>query len=76
LVGGATAAIGLALRLVGGATAVGPAFRFSLLPAAGLLHDLWLLFWLAAPALADPDGDGVSRFLLVDMCRYQNLTPT
>jgi hypothetical protein len=29
--------------LVGGATAVGQAFRFSLLPAAGLLQDIWLL---------------------------------
>jgi hypothetical protein len=62
--------------LVGSATAVRPAFRFSLLPAAGLLQDLWLLFWLAAPALADRDGDGASRFLLVDMCRRRNLTPT
>jgi hypothetical protein len=32
-----------ALRLVGGVTAVGQAFHFSLLPAAGLLQDIWLL---------------------------------
>jgi hypothetical protein len=41
LVGGAI--VGPALCLVGGATAVGQAFYFSLLPAAGLLQDLWLL---------------------------------
>jgi hypothetical protein len=74
LVGGATA--GLALRLVGGATAVGQAFRFLLLPTAGLLQDLWLLSWLAAPAIAAPGGDGVSHFLLVDMRRRWNSTPT
>jgi hypothetical protein len=56
--------------LVGGATAVGQAFRFSLLPAAGLLQDIWLLSWLAAPAIA------ASRFLLVDMRRRRNSTPT
>jgi hypothetical protein len=38
LVGGATAEP--ALRLIGGATAIGQTFRFSLLPAAGLLQDL------------------------------------
>jgi hypothetical protein len=74
LVGSAT--VGLALRLVSGASAVGEAFRFSLLPATGLLQDLWLLSWLAAPALAAPGGDGASRFLLVDMRRRRNLTPT
>jgi hypothetical protein len=66
----------LALRLVGGATAVGQAFCFSLLPAAGLLQDIWLLSWLAAPAIAAPGGDGASRFLLVDMRRRRNSTPT
>jgi hypothetical protein len=40
LVGGATAAIGLALHLVGGATTIGQAFRLLLLPAASLLQDL------------------------------------
>jgi hypothetical protein len=74
LVGGAT--IGPALRLVGSATAVGEAFRFSLLPAAGLLQDIWLLSWLAASAIATPGGDGASRFLLVDMRRRRNSTPT
>jgi hypothetical protein len=74
LIGGATA--GPALRLVGDATAVGQAFRFSLLPAAGLLQDLWLLSWLAAPTIAAPGGDGVSRFLLVDMRHRRNSTPT
>jgi hypothetical protein len=74
LIGDAT--VGPALRLVGGATVVGQAFRFSLLPAAGLLQDLWLLFWLAAPAIAAPGDDGASHFLLVDMRRRQNLTPT
>jgi hypothetical protein len=39
LVGGTAAAIGPALRLVGGATTVGQAFRLSLLPAAGMLQD-------------------------------------
>jgi hypothetical protein len=62
--------------LVGGAIAVGQAFRFSLLPTASLLQDLWLLSWLAAPAIAAPGGDGASRFLLVDMRRRQNSTPT
>jgi hypothetical protein len=57
--------------LVGDATAVGQAFRFSLLPA-----DLWLLSWLAAPAIAAPGGDGASRFLLVNMRRRRNSTPT
>jgi hypothetical protein len=78
LVGGAAATIGPALRLVGGATttAVGQAFRLSLLPAAGMLQDLWLLSWLAAPALAAPGGVGASRFLLVDMRRRRNSTPT
>jgi hypothetical protein len=74
LVGGATA--GLALHLVGGATAVGQAFRFSPLPAAGLLQDFWLLSWLAASAIAAPGGDGASRFLLVDMRCRRNSTPT
>jgi hypothetical protein len=73
-VGGANA--GPAIRLVGGATAVGQAFHFSLLPAAGLLQDLWLLSWLAAPAIAAPGGDGASRFLLVDMRCRRNSTPT
>jgi hypothetical protein len=62
--------------LVGGATVVGQAFRFSLLPAASLLQDLWLLSWLAAPTIAAPGGDGVSYFLLVDMRRRRNSTPT
>jgi hypothetical protein len=62
--------------LVGSATTVGQAFRFSLLPAAGLLQDIWLLSWLAPPAIAAPGGDGASRFLLVDMRHRQNLTPT
>jgi hypothetical protein len=62
--------------LVGGAIVVGQAFRFSLLPAADLLQDLWLLSWLATPALAPPGGDGASRFLLVDMRRRRNSTPT
>jgi hypothetical protein len=62
--------------LVGGAIAVGQAFRFSLLPAAGLLQDIWLLFWLPAPAIVAPGGDGASRFLLVDMRRRRNSTPT
>jgi hypothetical protein len=61
LVGGGAAAIGLALRLVGGAIAVEQAFRLSMLPASGMLQDLCLLSWLAAPALAAPGGDGVSR---------------
>jgi hypothetical protein len=74
LVGGAIA--GPALRLVGGATAVGQAFCFSLLPAAGLLQDIWLLSWLAALAIAAPGCDGASRFLLVDMRRRRNSTPT
>jgi hypothetical protein len=74
LVGGATA--GPALRLVSGATAVGQAFRFSLLPAAGLLQDIWLLFWLAPPAITAPGDDGASHFLLVDMRRRRNSTPT
>jgi hypothetical protein len=74
LVGGANA--GLAIRLIGGATAVGQAFRFSLLPAAGLLQDLCLLSWLAAPAIGAPGGDGASRFLLVDMRRRRNSTST
>jgi hypothetical protein len=67
LVGSATT--GPALHLVGGATTVRQAFCFSLLPAAGLLQELWLLSWLAAPAIAAPGGDGASRFLLVDMRR-------
>jgi hypothetical protein len=62
--------------LVGDATAVGQAFRFSLLPAAGLLQDLWLLSWLATPTIATHGGDGASCFLLVDMRRRRNLTPT
>jgi hypothetical protein len=62
--------------LVGGATAVGQAFRFSLLPAASLLQDLWLLFWLAALAIAALGGNGASHFLLVDMRRRRNSTPT
>jgi hypothetical protein len=62
--------------LVGGATTVGQAFRFSLLPTAGLLQDIWLLSWLAAPAIVAPGGDGASRFLLVDMCRRRNSTTT
>jgi hypothetical protein len=62
--------------LVGGATAVGQAFRFSLLTAAGLLQDLWLLSWLAAPTIAAPGGDDAFRFLLVDMRRRRNSTPT
>jgi hypothetical protein len=74
LVGGAIA--GPALRLVGGATAVGQAFCFSLLPTTALLQDIWLLFWLAALAIAAPGGDGASYFLLVDMRRRQNSTPT
>jgi hypothetical protein len=74
LVGGATA--GPALCLVGDATAVGQAFRFSLLPTAGLLQDLWLLSRLAAPTIAAPGGDGASHFLLVDMRCRQNSTPT
>jgi hypothetical protein len=74
LVGDVTA--GPDLRLVGGATAVGQAFRFSLLPAAGLLQDLWLISWLAAPTIAAPGGDGASRFLLVDIRRRRNSTPT
>jgi hypothetical protein len=76
LVGGAAATIGLTLCLVGGANAIGQAFRLSLLPAAGILQDLWLLSRLAAPALAAPDGDGPPRFLLVDMRRRRNSTPT
>jgi hypothetical protein len=55
LVGGANA--GPAIRLVGDATAVGQAFRFSLLPATGLLQDLWLLSRLAALADKDHAGD-------------------
>jgi hypothetical protein len=74
LVGGANA--GPAIRLVGDATVIGQAFRFSLLPAAGLLQDLWLLSRLAALAIAAPGGDGASPFLLVDMRRRRNLTPT
>jgi hypothetical protein len=74
LVGGATAEP--VLRLVGGATAVGQAFRFSLLPAVGLLQDIWLLSWLAAPTIAAPGGDDASHFLLVDMRRRWNSTPT
>jgi hypothetical protein len=74
LVGGATA--GSALRLVGDAIAVGQAFRFSLLPAAGLLQDILLLSWLAPSAIAAPGGDGASRFLLVDMRRRRNSTLT
>jgi hypothetical protein len=74
LVGGANT--GTTIRLVGGATAVGQAFRFSLLPAVGLLQDLWLLSWLAASAITAPGGDGASRFLLVDMRRRRNSTPT
>jgi hypothetical protein len=70
------AIIGPALRLVGGTTAVGQAFRFSLLPAAGLLQDIWLLSWLAAPAIAASDGDSASRFLLIDMRHRRNSTPT
>jgi hypothetical protein len=62
--------------LVGGAIAVGQAFRFSLLPAVGLLQDIWLLSWLAPPAIAAPGDDGASRFLLVDMHRRRNSTPT
>jgi hypothetical protein len=62
--------------LVGGATVVGQAFRFLLLPAAGLLQDIWLLSWLAALAIAAPGGDGASHFLLVDMRRHRNSTPT
>jgi hypothetical protein len=62
--------------LVGGATTVGQAFRFSLLPTVGLLQDIWLLSWLAAPAIAAPGGDGAFRFLLVDMRRRRNSTPT
>jgi hypothetical protein len=62
--------------LVGGATAVGQAFRFLLLPADGLLQDLLLLSWLAAPTITAPGGDGASRFLLVDMRRRRNSTPT
>jgi hypothetical protein len=64
------------LLLVNGATAIGQAFRLSLLPVAGMLQDLWLLSWLAAPALAAPGGDGPPHFLLVDMRRRQNLTLT
>jgi hypothetical protein len=74
LVGGATARP--ALRFVVGATAVRQAFRFSLLPAAGLLQDIWLLSWLAPPAIAAPGGGGASHFLLVDMRRRRNSTPT
>jgi hypothetical protein len=74
LIGGANT--GPTIRLVGGATAVRQAFSFSLLPAAGLLQDLWLLSWLAAPVIAAPGGDGASRFLLVDMRRRRNSTPT
>jgi hypothetical protein len=62
--------------LVGGANTVGQAFRFLLLPAAGLLQDLWQLLWLAALAIAAPGGDGASRFLLVDMRRRRNSTLT
>jgi hypothetical protein len=62
--------------LVDGATAVGQAFRFSLLPATGLLQDIWLLFWLAALAIAAPGDDGASRYLLVDKRRRRNSTPT
>jgi hypothetical protein len=62
--------------LVGGTTAIGQAFRFSLLPATGLLQDLWLLSWLAALAITALSGDGASRFLLVDMRRRRNSTPT
>jgi hypothetical protein len=43
LVGGAAAAIGPALRLVGGAIAGGQAFRLSMLPASDMLQDLYLL---------------------------------
>jgi hypothetical protein len=74
LIGGATAEP--TLRLVGGATAIGQAFCFSLLPAVSLLQDLWLLSWMAAPALAAPDGNGASHFLLVDMRRRRNSTLT
>jgi hypothetical protein len=63
LVSGGAAAIGLALCLVGGATTVGQAFGLLLLPAAGLLQDLWLV---TAPP----------RFMLVDMRRCQNSSPT
>jgi hypothetical protein len=76
LVGGAAAAIGPALRLVGGGTAVGQAFCLLLLPAAGLLQDLWLLSWLAAPALASSDGDAAPCFMLVNMHRRRNSSPT
>jgi hypothetical protein len=62
--------------LVGGATTVGQAFCFSLLPAAGLLQDLWMLSWLAARTIAAPGSDYASRFLLVDMLRRRNSTPT
>jgi hypothetical protein len=41
-----------------------------------LLQDIWLFSWLAAPAIAAPDGDGASRFLLVDIRRRRNSTPT
>jgi hypothetical protein len=76
LVGGVAAAIGPALRLVGGATTVGQAFCLLLLPAAGMLHDLWLLSWLATPALASSDGDAPPRFMLVDICCRRNSSPT
>jgi hypothetical protein len=51
LVDDGAVAIGLALCLVGGATVVGQAFRLSLVPAAGMLQDLWMLSWLEALAL-------------------------
>jgi hypothetical protein len=70
------AIVGPTIHMVGGATAVGQAFCFSLLPAAGMLQDLWLLSWLAALAIAAPAGDGASHFLLVDIRHHQNSTPT
>jgi hypothetical protein len=41
-----------------------------------MLQDLWLLSWLATPALAALDGDVASRFLLVDMHRRWNSSPS
>jgi hypothetical protein len=56
------AAIGPTLRLVCSAIVVGQAFRLLLLPAAGLLQDLWMLSWLIAPALASSDDDAPPSF--------------
>jgi hypothetical protein len=68
LVGGTASTIGPALRLVGGANAVGQALRLLML-VVGLLQDLWLFSWLVALALASSDGDA-PRFILLVMRRH------